>query len=173
MSGRGRSGGPSVRRPSTTLFHMMEKGTAMNYHLLQILLVGILALPLGSCSGKPEFSKERYPVRGEVYVDGEPAARLSVILNDVKGFDQQAPAIPQAVTRQDGTFAISTFEAEDGAPAGEYKATFVWGRAQGLGIDTSVDQLKGKYSDPKKSEFKVTVNEGEPIDMGRIELTSK
>ena len=145
----------------------------MNNRPLQFILVGILTLPLCSCSGKPEFSKERFPVKGEVYVDGEPAARLSVTLHDVKGFDEQAPAIPQAVTRQDGTFAISTFDAEDGAPAGEYKATFVWGRPQGLGIDTSVDKLKGRYSDPEKSEYKVTVVEGEPQDMGRIDLTTK
>ena len=137
------------------------------------MLVGIVALTLCSCSGKPEFSKARYPVKGEVFVDGEPAALLSVTLNDVKGFDEQAPAIPQAVTKQDGTFAISTFEADDGAPAGEYKATFVWGSPQGLSIDTSVDKLKGKYSDPEKSEYKVTVVEGEPTDMGRIELTTK
>lgn len=145
----------------------------MNNRPLQLMLVGILALSLCSCSGKPEFSKARYPVTGVVYVDGEPAARLSVTLHDVKGFDDQAPAIPQAVTKQDGTFAISTFEAEDGAPVGEYKATFVWGRAQGLGIDTSVDKLKGRYSDPEKSEYKVTVVEGEPQDMGRIELKTK
>lgn len=152
---------------------MTEKRTAMNDRPLQLMLVGILALALGSCSGKPEFSKERFPVTGEVYVDGQPAARLSVTLNDMKGFDPQAPAIPQAVTKQDGTFAISTFEAGDGAPAGEYTATFVWGAPQGLSIDTSVDKLNGKYSDPKTSEFKVTVTEGQPTDMGKIELTTK
>jgi hypothetical protein len=137
------------------------------------MLVGLLALTVCSCSGRPEFSKERYPVTGEVYVDGKPAARLSVTLHDVKGFDEEAPAIPQAVTKQDGSFAISTFEAKDGAPVGEYTATFVWGRPQGLGIDTSVDRLQGKYSDPETSQFKVTVTEDEPVDMGRIELTTK
>ena len=151
----------------------MEKCTAMNDRPLQLMLVGILALTLCSCSGKPEFSKERFPVTGEVYVDGQPAARLSVTLHDVKGFDEQAPAIPQAVTKQDGTFAISTFEAEDGAPAGEYTATFVWGEPKGLGIDTSVDKLNGKYSDPNRSQFKVTVTEGEPTDMGRIDLSTQ
>lgn len=145
----------------------------MNDRPLQRMLVGILALTVCSCSGRPEFSKERFPVTGEVYVDGKPAARLSVTLHDVEGFDEEAPAIPQAVTKQDGSFAISTFEAEDGAPAGEYAATFVWGRPQGLGIDTSVDKLQGKYSDPETSQFKVTVTEDEPVDMGRIELTTK
>ena len=145
----------------------------MNDRPLQLALVGMLALSLCSCSGKKDFGKETFPVTGEVYVDGQPAARLSVTLNDVKGIDPAAPAIPQAVTKQDGTFAISTFEAEDGAPAGEYTATFVWGQAQGLGIDTSVDKLNGKYSDPKTSKFKVTVTEGQPKDMGRIELTTK
>ncbi|MFH1922367.1 MAG: hypothetical protein ABIP48_21095 [Planctomycetota bacterium] len=42
-----------------------------------------------------------------------------------------------------------------------------------MSIDTDLDKLKGKYSDPAKSEFKVTVTEGQPTDMGRFELTTK
>jgi hypothetical protein len=77
------------------------------------------------------------------------------------------------VTKEDGTFAVSTFEAGDGAPAGEYVATFAWGEARGLGIDTDSDKLSGRYSNPETSEYHVTVKEGEPTDMGRIELTTK
>lgn len=35
------------------------------------------------------------------------------------------------------------------------------------------DKLKDKYSDPKKSECKVTVEKGKPADMGQIDLTTK
>lgn len=145
----------------------------MNNRPLQLALIGILALSLGSCSGKRDYGKETFPVTGQVYVDGQPALRLSVTLHDVKGFDPQVPAIPKAVTKEDGTFAVSTFEAGDGAPAGEYVATFVWGELRGMSIDTDIDKLEGKYSDPQKSEFKVTVTEGQPTDMGRIDLSTK
>jgi hypothetical protein len=138
------------------------------------VLLGFLALAVCSCSGKKDYGKETYPVKGVVYVDGKPAERLSVTLHDVKGADPNVPATPRAVTTADGSFAVSTFEAGDGAPAGEYTVTFEWGELRGLSIDTSKDKLRGRYSDPAKSEFKVTVAESdEPVDMGRIELTSR
>jgi hypothetical protein len=56
----------------------------MNHHTFQLALAGILALSLCSCSGKKDYGKETFPVTGEVYVDGQPAARLSVTLHDVK-----------------------------------------------------------------------------------------
>jgi len=43
----------------------------------------------------------------------------------------------------------------------------------GLGINTDNDKLRGRYGDPGKSKFKVTVTDGEPVDMGRIDLTTK
>jgi hypothetical protein len=35
------------------------------------------------------------------------------------------------------------------------------------------DKLDGKYNDPQSSTFKVTVQPGEPLDMGRIDLQTK
>lgn len=147
----------------------------MSARPLQLALIGILTLSLCACSDERDYGKETFPVTGKVQLDGQPGAMISVTLTDVNGFDAAAavPAIPKAVTMDDGTFAISTFEAGDGAPAGEYTATFVLGERQGLSINTDNDKLKGKYSDPEKSEFKVTVKEGEPTDMGTIELTTK
>jgi hypothetical protein len=145
----------------------------MNCRPLYIVLVSCLVLSLNACSSKPDYGKATFPVTGEVYVDGQPAAVLSVTLNDVKGIDVAAPAIPTAVTTADGKFAVSTFEAADGAPAGDYVVTFVWGKMEGLSINTDIDKLKGKYADPKRSQVKLTVTEGQPTDMGRIDLTTK
>jgi hypothetical protein len=35
------------------------------------------------------------------------------------------------------------------------------------------DKLKDRYSDPKTSSIKLTVKEGEPLDMGIVALTTK
>jgi hypothetical protein len=35
------------------------------------------------------------------------------------------------------------------------------------------DKLNDRYSDPEKSEIKVTVMPGEPTDLGEIKLTTK
>jgi hypothetical protein len=147
----------------------------MNGAPIYFVLTGLAALTLCSCSKKQDFGKETFPVKGQVYVDGQPAARLSVSLNNVNGVDLSAayPALPTAITKEDGTFEISTFVGGDGAPAGEYTATFLWGKPEGLSIDTDIDKLKGRYADPKRSQIKLTVTEGQPTDMGRIDLKTK
>ena len=145
----------------------------MNARPLYSILIGCLTLSLCACSSEPEFRKETSPVTGEVYVDSKPATRLSVTLHESNEMDLEFPGIPSAVTKEDGKFAISTFETGDGAPPGEYVATFLWGKMEGLSINTDVDKLRGRYADPSLSKFKVKVTEGAPLDMGRIELTTK
>jgi hypothetical protein len=141
--------------------------------IVQLSCVFAAALLLCSCSKSVDYGKETHPVTGSVFVDGQPAALLTVTLHDVKGFDSENPSVSTAMTKEDGTFAVSTFEAEDGVPVGEYTATFQWGKLNPIKNAFEGDQLKGRYMDPRKSEVKVTVSEGEPTDMGRIDLKTK
>jgi hypothetical protein len=126
-----------------------------------------------SCSSKPDYGKETFPVTGTVFVDGEAAAELGVTLHNVKGMATDVPTFSATTTKADGTFSVSTFEEGDGVPAGEYVVTFVWGKLSMISMSYEGDRLKGKYNDPSKSEFKLTVIEGQPTDMGRIDLTTK
>ncbi len=94
-------------------------------------------------------------------------------MHNVNGMDAENPTVSSSVSGEDGAFAISTFEEGDGVPAGDYVATFTWGKLNMISMSYEGDRLKGRYADPKKSKIKVTVVEGEPTDMGKIELTSK
>lgn len=140
-----------------------------------VLFVAALSVcSLCSCSTKREYGKETFPVTGELYVDGQPAAQVLVKFHDVNGMDKQNPTESSTFTDEAGKFALSTFEAGDGVPAGDYIATFMWGQLNPLSNQYGgPDKLKNKYVDPKKSEFKVKVEPGQPTDMGRIELTTK
>jgi len=142
--------------------------------LLHLVTLAVIIATLVSCSRKPtQFRKETYPVKGVVYVDGNPASNLQVTVHDVKGIDKEHPTMSTAMTDDKGQFAVSTYNQGDGVPEGEYTATFVWGELNLLSMQYSGDKLKGRYNDPQKSQVRFKVEKGKPVDLGKIELTTK
>ncbi len=124
-----------------------------------------------ACSKKQPDRKETFPVSGEVYVDGKPGGTIKVDLHDVKGVDTKQPTYSSAFTDDNGKFVVSTYEQGDGAPEGEYAVTFVWGQLNLMSMQYGgPDKLKGKYSDPAKSQFRVTVKKGQTANIGRVDL---
>ncbi len=138
---------------------------------LVVILITLIAAP--GCSQKDSSRIEVIPVKGEVHVDGKPVAGVQVQFVDVKGMDPKFPTSPSALTDQDGRFAITSYDVGDGAPAGDYTATFTWKEVAifNQGAERP-DKLRDKYSNPQTSTFKVKV-EGSPVDMGKIELKTK
>jgi hypothetical protein len=82
---------------------------------------------------------------------------------------------PSATTGEDGTFQLSTYDQDDGAPVGGYSVTIQWyqagdnakpakgKRALPAGFARPSDRLKGKYRDPSKSPWQVTISEGNNV----------
>lgn len=139
-----------------------------------LVLALLVTVPCVSCSQKDPNRKATVPLTGEVYVDGKAANALEVTCHDVKGMDMKNPTVSQAYTKEDGKFAVSTYQQGDGVPEGEYVLTFVWGKMQPLGNTYGgPDKLKGRYKDPKESKVRVKVEKGKPADVGRVELTTK
>jgi hypothetical protein len=137
-----------------------------------VLLIGCAAL--AACSRGDPSRKPTYPVQGEVYVDGQPAGQLAVYCNNLQGMDTQNPSTTNAFTDDAGKFRLSTYLSGDGVPEGEYVLTFVWGRHNLITMTYGgPDKLKNRYIDPKKSNVRFTVEKGRPVDLGRIELTTK
>jgi hypothetical protein len=134
------------------------------------------ALPIVGCGstggpdGGPRISTMQ--VTGTVHVDGVGVSYLKVTAKPASGVGA-LPLDPSAMTTADGKFSLSTYESGDGVPAGEYKLIFEWGELNLMNGQYSGDKLNGKYSDPEKSEFTVTVAVGDqPKDLGTIELKS-
>ncbi len=127
------------------------------------------------CNGEEPFRKTTSPVKGTVTVDGAaPGSEVQLECHSVAGMDSQHPTVSQTATDADGNFAISTYAAGDGVPAGEYVLVFSWKEFNIMARAYSgPDKLKGRYSDPKTSQIKVSVKEGEPLDLGIIPLTTK
>jgi len=101
-----------------------------------------------------ENQKPVHPVKGSVTVGGQPAVAAFVLFTPVNEPPDAKDPRPRAEVQEDGSFAISTYGAEDGAPLGEYIVTVTWEDRE-LG-----DKLGGRYSDSTRSTLRATVKEG-------------
>ena len=161
-----------------TLFNISDRCKPLR------MLLPLLTLSLGLVGcGSDRGQLEPQPVVGQVVINGEPAAGCIV------GF---IPVDPQhkakfrsgGITDENGSFQLTTFETDDGAPVGDYGVTLRWeatdwpGREKEMQLDpvqpVGPDRLQGKFSSPEKSQLTVTVVEGEnklePFRLDNVKL---
>lgn len=132
----------------------------------------VLALAAG-CGGAGD-RRPVYPVRGSVFVKGQPAAGARIFFSPAANPTDPRAWRPFAVVDKDGSFRLTTYLAFDGAPAGDYVVTVTWAvkPAGTSGADdgtVSPDRLKGVYGDPRKPKLKAVVKPG-PNDLGPFRL---
>jgi hypothetical protein len=135
------------------------------------LLVVAVCLSFCACGPQERTRRQTYPVTGKVLVDGNPAAALKLAATGKTPGDPNYPILPQATTKDDGSFEFYSYEPGDGLPPDEYVLTFMWGQYDGVRYK-GPDKLNGRYKDPAQSQVKVTVKDA-PVDMGTIKLTTK
>jgi len=131
-----------------------------------------VSLPCCSCSGSKE--QPVFPVQGKVLFRGKPATGALVIFHPLNRPELEK-GMPRAVVQDDGSFAVTTFAAKDGAPAGDYAVSITWKTTS-----EKIPSRKGrpkrvptnfpeKYKNPKTSGLVVRVeetqNELRPFDI--------
>lgn len=137
----------------------------------QVVLLCLLSMGCVGGERKPPNLKPVLPVSGLVHVDGAPKAGINIVFH-AKTQDPKNATLSMASTDAEGRFKAWTYQPDDGIPPGDYTLTFNDQSEAKPHLRDNPDLLNGKYSDPVKSEFKVTVPEsGAPVDMGTIELT--
>ncbi|MBP3956808.1 hypothetical protein J8F10_16160 [Gemmata sp. G18] len=112
-----------------------------------VALVSLSAALASGCAGEStnDGPVTAHPVTGRVIYDGKPAAGVSVIL-----LPSDAPMVPRiphnpnGVTKDDGTFTITTFSEGDGAAEGGYQVLLTWP------YDPAELAAKGETSDEAK-----------------------
>lgn len=143
-------------------------------HFQRLFSVAILLAIAIGCSPQGPPRTPTFPITGQVYVDGQPAAELAVFFTNTNGVDKNQPTFSTANTDAEGKFKVSTYESGDGIPEGTYAVTFMWGQVNLMTMSYGgPDKLNDRYSDPETSTFKVTVKRGEPADMGKLSLSTK
>jgi hypothetical protein len=126
------------------------------------------ALLLAGCSGGGDRVKT-YPVTGNIYVNGQPAAGAKVACYAIDD-PTLLPLQPHAIAGADGSFKLTTYRTGDGAPAGTYALTVKWPLPPLPGHDgDGPDRLKGRYADPKRPARRIVVTTG-TNDLETIEL---
>jgi len=106
-----------------------------------------------------------YPVRGQVFYEGQPTPGALVILHPLNDPDPRAPR-PVARVGPDGSFAPTTYHADDGAPAGEYAVTVAWVKEVDNQNAPREEQreprslLPERYGKPETSGLRVHVQKG-------------
>jgi hypothetical protein len=128
--------------------------------LPRAILVLVCFLSLACGSSAPEV--EVYPVRGEVFFNGQPAAGALVHFHPVDG-EEGSPAF--AAVQEDGSFQLSTFGTNDGAQGGDYVITLNWRDEEKVDGETTngPDRFGDLYSTPKTSTLRATVEPGENV----------
>ncbi|WP_406694224.1 hypothetical protein V5E97_24445 [Singulisphaera sp. Ch08] len=145
----------------------------MSYFSPRLMTLSLLCLIAGAgCGGGAEEGRlPVHPVSGKVSVDGQSESGVLVLLHPSEGSPAAKEGVtPSATTGEDGTFQLSSYEQNDGAPLGGYSVTIQWyqpdakltkgKKAIPAGFARPSDRLQGKYKDPKKSPWQVTITEG-------------
>ena len=123
---------------------------------LGVLLGGVV---LSGCGRSDRIPLQ--PVRGQVFYDGKPVPHAHVVLHPVEPAGQDAPR-PQAQVGADGSFAVSTYEAGDGAPTGEYAVTVQWLLTSARNQEAPPqNQLPVRYGLASTSGLRLQVRQGE------------
>jgi hypothetical protein len=101
-------------------------------------------------------------VRGAIQFRGQPINGAFVTLHPQSNASVDVPH-PRASVAADGSFALTTYDGDDGAPAGEYVLTVQWYRPVKQGNDWvgGPNVLPKKYASPHTSDVRITVATGE------------
>ena len=142
---------------------------------LSALLLAAAVFACTGCGGDGGDRLPVFPVKGKVLVGGKPADGAFVVFRP-KGVGPDRPR-PNAYTAADGTFELSTYEASDGAPPGDYEVAIVWTPGVDPSGDSEAeaetpDRLKGRYADPKSSDLEARLVEG-PNELPPFDLKGR
>jgi hypothetical protein len=137
---------------------------------LSIYITVMMALACASCGN----SNNLHPVSGKVLYKGVPAVNATVFLRR-QGVDPLNQLSIMGIVQENGGFTLVCESLGKGAPPGEYDVLIEWKHDPKLirtGSNTKAppDRLKGRYADPKRPRFRVTIK-AEPSELAPFELT--
>jgi hypothetical protein len=129
----------------------------------------VLAFTTLSGCGGDEPKRNLSKIAGIIHVDGVPAVGVTLTLHPNDG----SGSVSTGISRDGGTFEVSTFEAGDGAAPGEYKVTFTWGDYDPLTRSQKGDRLNGRYASSNSTPVQWSVQPLTLNNLGIVDLTTR
>ena len=117
----------------------------------------LVALVFVGC-GNGENRTPTHTVRGKLTDGSKPVAHAQIVFHPVGGAADTPK--PRGKTDANGEFTLTTYDGNDGAPAGQYKVSVELWRTPSADAGP-VNQLPPKYADPDKSGLTATVATGQ------------
>lgn len=117
-----------------------------------------------------DWHAETYPATGRVTINGQPAEGAVVTLHPTGQKVDQRNSKPWGIVQEDGRVTLKTYEKGDGAPASQYNVTIKWPEDLSKPSTAMTDRLGGRFSRPERSQWTVTIEEGEN-ELEPIEIT--
>lgn len=142
-------------------------GVRFRLTLFTLVLSGVAAA-LSGCS-RGEARVPVYPVNGKVTFEGAPPTGAFIILHPAQAKEGQPT--PSGKVKDDGTFTLTSYDGDDGAPAGDYSVSIKWYKLikNGSDVKAGPNVIPAKYGAPETSPWKVKVGEAptqlEPLDI--------
>ena len=114
----------------------------------------------------------RFPVQGQVFVEGKPAHRAIVWFHPVNPAEPGSPR-PRGVVDKAGEFRMGTYDSKDGVPAGKYRVGISWTGPVKSGDEDGPSLISRRYQDPLKSGIPVVEVQSEPTTLPAFKLTKR
>lgn len=131
-----------------------------------LLPVVFASVAVAGCDGGPSRVAV-YPVTGVLVANGNPLANATVVFHPVSDLGPDVPK-PRGTTAADGRFTLTTYDGNDGAPAGEYRVTVQqWATVRPDGGPEN--RLPARFAAPESSGLTATVTAG-PNELKPISL---
>jgi hypothetical protein len=162
----------NVKESITVANWKSEWGTLRRIASGIVLASGVIASMVGC--GSSEARLPVHPVEGVITRGGKPLANALVALHPKSKPSGGEAVAPNGQTDENGVFKVSTYDANDGAPEGEYAVTVQYYQTvkTANGIEPGPNVLPAKLSQPGTTDISVKIVAG-PNKLAPIEVAGK
>lgn len=131
----------------------------MNDYVNRIAVtLGMLALALltTGCGGPEAWKVHTHQAEGKITINGEAPVNAIIILKSLGAPIDARHTQPWGEVQQDGSYQLTTYRYQDGAPSGTYAVTLFWPTAPG----SDTDRLNEKFTSIETAVAQVEIKSG-------------
>lgn len=136
-----------------------KRSPSERIELKRIVMATLIVLLISGCGSKTNERPAVYPVSGKVVSKGKSLGGAMLLFHPLRHDLKEIRSY--ATTEIDGSFEVSTFEAYDGAPEGDYAVTITWPTVSVEDGGYGEDRLRGQFNNPQTTPFRATITQSD------------